>query len=217
MKALFIKDLRYILQQKSFLILILGIALLLTWTQNDNYIFIIGYLSFMGLITSMTSISIDDQNRNLAFLFTLPITRKGYVREKYLFSIIMGLIFGGIATALCLLFRGFSDYKAPVNEILLTGVGTLGAMLIFISIMLPFTLKFGAERARIASMISIGLFMALILLLSLVINFSDALPLIQRIATQPPTLLATIACIIILLCLALSYRISQRILHKREF
>lgn len=217
MKALFIKDLRYLLQQKSFILLVFVIAILLTVTQNDNYIFIISYLTFMGVISAIGSISLDDQNRNLAFLFTLPIDRKTYVREKYLFSIVLGIVFCVLATGLCLLFRVFSDYKAPIDEIVFTGVATLGAMVIFLALMTPLNLKFGAKRARLASIISIGIFFLFVALAAIIVEFADALPLITAFLALPHAVLAAIACIVLLGCLVLSYSTSQRIIHKREF
>lgn len=217
MKALFIQDIRYMLTQKSFLALIALVGIVLAMSQNDNYIFVIGYLGFMGMITGMMSITMDDQNHGLTFLFSLPIDRRVYVREKYLFIIFMGLFFGISATALCLLFRVFADYKAPIDEILATGVGTLIVMLLFVCFMLPLQLKFGAERARLASFIAIGLFFAAVLLAGLVVNFADALPFIQAFLSLSPAALAGIGLAVLIVCLRISYSASLRIILRREF
>ena len=158
MKALFIQDFRYMLTQKSFLATILLIGTVLALTQDDNYIFVIGYLGFMGMITGMMSVTMDDQNHGLTFLFSLPIDRRTYVREKYLFIVGMGLGFSLLSTVFCLLFRVFADHKAPTEEILATALGVCAVMLLFIAVMLPLTLKYGNERARIVSLIAIGFF-----------------------------------------------------------
>ena len=163
MKALFIQDFRYMLTQKSFLVLIALVGIVLALTQNDNYIFVIGYLGFMGMITGMMSVTMDDQSNGLTFLFSLPIDRRVYVREKYIFIVLMGVSFSIFATALCLLFRMFAEYKAPLDEILATSLGTLFVMLLFVCFMLPLQLKFGAERARLASFIAIGFFFVAVL------------------------------------------------------
>ena len=60
------------LTQKSFLFLIVFIGIVLSLTQNDNYTFVIGYLGFMGMITGMMSLTMDDQSHGLTFLFSLP-------------------------------------------------------------------------------------------------------------------------------------------------
>lgn len=217
MKALFIQDFRYMLTQKSFLVLIALVGIVLALTQNDNYIFVIGYLGFMGMITGMISVTMDDQSNGLTFLFSLPIDRRVYVREKYIFIVLMGVSFSIFATALCLLFRMFAEYKAPLDEILATSLGTLFVMLLFICFMLPLQLKFGAERARLASFIAIGFFFVAVLLAGLVINFADALPFIQAFLSMSPVALTGIGSAFLIVCLRISYSASLRVILHREF
>lgn len=217
MKALFIQDFRYMLTQKSFLVLIALVGIVLALTQNDNYIFVIGYLGFMGMITGMMSVTMDDQSNGLTFLFSLPIDRRVYVREKYIFIVLMGVSFSIFATALCLLFRMFAEYKAPLDEILYTAIGTLFVMLLFICFMLPLQLKFGAERARLASFIAIGLFFAAVIVAGLVVNFADALPFIQAFLSLSPVALTGIAVAFLIVCLHISYGVCLRIILRREF
>lgn len=217
MKALFIQDFRYMLTQKSFLVLIALVGIVLALTQNDNYIFVIGYLGFMGMITGMMSVTMDDQSNGLTFLFSLPIDRRVYVREKYIFIVLMGVSFSIFATALCLLFRMFAEYKAPLDEILATSLGTLFVMLLFVCFMLPLQLKFGAERARLASFIAIGLFFAAVIVAGLVVNFADALPFIQAFLSMSPVALAGIGAAFLIVCLRISYGVSLRIILHREF
>jgi len=217
MKALFIQDIRYMLTQKSFLVTILIVGIALALGQNDNYIFVIGYLGFMGMITGLMSLTMDDQSHGLAFLFSLPIDRRTYVREKYLFVVFMGIVFSLFATALCLLFRMFAEYKAPLDEILVTSLGTLFVMLLFVCFMLPLQLKFGAERARLASFIAIGLFFAAVIVAGLVVNFADALPFIQAFLSLSPVALIGIAIAFLIVCLRISYSASLRVILRREF
>lgn len=217
MKALFIQDIRYMLTQKSFLCLIVFVGIVLSLTQNDNYIFVIGYLGFMGMITGMMSLTMDDQSHGLAFLFSLPIDRRVYVREKYIFIVLMGVSFSIFATALCLLFRMFAEYKAPLDEILATSLGTLFVMLLFVCFMLPLQLKFGAERARLASFIAIGLFFAAVIVAGLVVNFADALPFIQAFLSMSPVALTGIGAAFLIVCLRISYSASLRVILRREF
>ncbi len=217
MKALFIQDFRYMLTQKSFLVLIALVGIVLALTQNDNYIFVIGYLGFMGMITGMMSVTMDDQSNGLTFLFSLPIDRRVYVREKYIFIVLMGVSFSIFATALCLLFRMFAEYKAPLDEILATSLGTLFVMLLFVCFMLPLQLKFGAERARLASFIAIGLFFAAVIVAGLVVNFADALPFIQAFLSMSPVALTGIGAAFLIVCLRISYSASLRVILRREF
>ena len=214
MKGLLLKDLRYMLIQKSFIILILIIGFTLSLTQENNELFVIGYLGFMGIVLGMTSITMDDQEHNLTFLFTLPLSRRSYVFEKYFFTFLMGALFCCIALAFALITRPFSDYQAPIDEILATTCGTLAGAFLFTSIMIPLQFKF--ERARIASFISIGGFLAIIFIAALLVNVADALPLLQTIASLVAPVLITIGCIILLLCLSVSIKCSLRIMTHKE-
>ena len=217
MKALLTLDLRYMMTQKSFLALIALVGGVMALTQNDNYIFVIGYLGFMGMITGMMAVTMDDQNHGLAFLFSLPIDRRVYVREKYLFIAGTGLVFSLFGTVLCLLFRTFADYNAPFSEILTTAAGTTFVMMFFIAIMLPLTLKFGVERARLAMFIAIGFFFAAVIIAGLVVNYADALPFIQAFLSLKPAVLTGIGIAFLILCLRISYGVSLRIILRREF
>ena len=216
MKGLLLKDLRYMLTQKSFILLIVIIGFTLSLTQEDNELFVIGYLAFMGIVLGMTSITMDDQDHNLSFLFTLPLSRRSYVFEKYFFTFLMGALFCCIALAFALITRPFGDYQAPIEEILATTCGTLAGAFLFTNVLIPLQLKFGAERARIASFIAIGGFLAIIFIAALLINVADALPLLQAITSLDAPVLITIGCIILLLCLGVSIKFSLHIMTRKE-
>ncbi|MEE0546221.1 MAG: ABC-2 transporter permease [Peptococcaceae bacterium] len=216
MKGLLLKDLRYMLTQKSFILLIVIIGFTLSLTQEDNELFVIGYLAFMGIVLGMTSITMDDQDHNLSFLFTLPLSRRSYVFEKYFFTFLMGALFCCIALAFALITRPFGDYQAPIDEILATTCGTLAGAFLFTNVLIPLQLKFGAERARIASFIAIGGFLAIIFIAALLINVADALPLLQAITSLDAPVLITIGCIILLLCLGVSIKFSLHIMTRKE-
>lgn len=216
MKGLLLKDLRYMLTQKSFIILILIIGFSLSLTQEDNELFVIGYLAFMGIVLGMTSITMDDQDHNLTFLFTLPLSRRSYVLEKYLFTFLMGAFFCCVALAFALITRPFGDYQAPIDAILSTTCGALAGAILFTNILIPLQLKFGAERARIAVFIAMGGFLAIIFIAGLLISFADTLPLLQAIASLSTSILITIGCIVLLLSLGISIKFSLRIMKAKE-
>ena len=214
MKGLLLKDLRYMLTQKSFILSTLVIGFVLA--QEDNELFVIGYLAFMGFTLGMTSITMDDQDHNLLFLFTLPISRFIYVLEKYIFTFLMGILFCCFALAVTLIPRLFGLFQTPIELITGTTGGVLAGAILIMSIMIPLQLKFGAERARIAIFITMSGFLAFILAISLIINFADALPLLQAITSLNAPVLITIGCIILLLCLSVSIKCSLRIMTHKE-
>mgnify|MGYP000796879819 FL=1 len=90
MKGLFVKDLKLMMLQKNFLLLILAIVIgMMIFT--DDVIFPLGFLSFIVSLFTVSTISYDDFDNGNAFLFTLPITRNHYVSEKYFLGLLLGL------------------------------------------------------------------------------------------------------------------------------
>ena len=92
MKGLFVKDLKLMMLQKNFLLLILAIVIgMMIFT--DDVIFPLGFLSFIVSLFTVSTISYDDFDNGNAFLFTLPITRNHYVSSWSIIGV-YGLGFG---------------------------------------------------------------------------------------------------------------------------
>ena len=173
MKGLFLKDFHYMLLQKSFLILILVIGFALSLTMSDGYYFVIGYLTFMGAILGTMSITMDDQRNGMSFLFTLPFSCQQYAAEKYLFSILTMLLFCGISLLIVFLTRWIKHYDIPFSDIFFTAFGCFSCLFFFLALMLPLTLKFGEEHARLAYFITLGAFLIVMIPMIALINFLD--------------------------------------------
>lgn len=217
MNGLLIKDLHYMLLQKSFFGLILIIGFALSLTMGDRYYFILVYLTFMGVILGFITITMDDQTNGMSFLFTLPISRKQYITEKYLFSVLMMLLFFVISLMVVFLTRWIKHYTTPPSEIFFAALGCCACLLFFLSLMLPLALKFGEERARLAYFIALGVFIVAMVPIVTMINFLDThaiLPFSRHLST---TTLVAIVCLIVALCLLISYCASLRIIKHRDF
>ncbi len=80
--------------------------------------FPIGFLGFVGALFSLSSISYDEFDNGNAFLFSLPITRKDYVLEKYIFGLISGIMFL-LLTVISLVVIAITK-TGSFNEIFLT-------------------------------------------------------------------------------------------------
>lgn len=217
MKGLFLKDFHYMLLQKSFLILILVIGFALSQTMSDGYYFVIGYLTFMGAILGTMSITMDDQRNGMSFLFTLPFSRKQYAAEKYLFSILTMLLFCGISLAAVFFTRWIKHYDTPFSDIIFTALGCCACILFFLALMLPLTLKFGEERARLAYFIALGVFIVAMVPIVALINLLNAHITLSFSMHLSTTALAVIVCLIVALCLLISYCVSLRIIRHRDF
>lgn len=101
MKGLLIKDFKLLKGQKNFFMTITAISIIMIIVSPGTS-FPIGFLGFVGALFSLSSISYDEFDNGNAFLFSLPITRKDYVLEKYIFGLISGIMFLLLGTVISL-------------------------------------------------------------------------------------------------------------------
>ena len=168
---------------------------------------------------SISTISYDEYDNGGAFLFTLPITRKGYVTEKYLFgflNMLLAMVVISFPTYLSLLLRHMTF--SP-EEFAMTLVGSCVAVILILSIMIPLQLKFGAEKSRVALMIMIlAIFLSgylvmkgrkgqVSLILSSIVNYADA----------NPAIFIAVLCLILAALVLVSYTFSVKIMQKKEY
>ena len=97
---------------------IVAISLIMIITSPGTS-FPIGFLGFVGSLFSLSSISYDEFDNGNAFLFSLPITRKDYVLEKYIFGLISGITSLLLGTVISLIAIGIAK-TGSFNEIFIT-------------------------------------------------------------------------------------------------
>ena len=89
MRGLLEKDFRLIAQRKQTLLMYAAIALMMAMTMDSTYI--IGYTVSLCVLLAVGTVSYDEFDNGFLFLMTLPVDRKTYVDEKYLFCILLDL------------------------------------------------------------------------------------------------------------------------------
>ena len=139
MKGLIIKDFKLLMMQKSFFITLAIVAIFFGITTDT--IFVIGFLTMICSMFSLSTISYDEFDNGNAFLFSLPITRKGYVIEKYIFGIMLGVISLILSTII---------NSTVTNDLFLVALIYIPIVLVLQSLMLPLQIKFGSEKSRVA-------------------------------------------------------------------
>lgn len=98
MLGLFIKDLKLLkAQKKMFMLVGIVTAVVLFNIQDGTEMigFMAGYMVFVVTMAATSTIGCDEADHGTVFLFTLPVSRKEYVLEKY------GLAVAGSAAAVC--------------------------------------------------------------------------------------------------------------------
>ena len=208
MAGLLEKDIRLIMQRKQMLLLFVVIAVVLGFSQDGT--FILGYLSFCAAIVMVNTISYDELDHGYEFLMTLPITAKIYVKEKYLFCIggaVIAWLFAAILYFVSKMIRGerfsFLD-ELPVILIFLP------IILLMLSILIPFHLKYGMEKSRII----LALLAAVYFMKNLIDGNSKILTAINSVNDEVVTIILFALGIFATL---ISYFISSRIMEKKEF
>lgn len=151
MSGLLEKDICLLLRgHRNMLILFFMICVFLGLGQPGT--FILGYLPSLMLVVLIGTFSCDESDNGFPFLFTLPIDRKTYIQEKYVFCVGGTVVSFAIAWMLYMasqVLHGVSN----LSGLLLENAGMIPVFLavffIALSVMIPVQIKFGAESARV--------------------------------------------------------------------
>ncbi|WP_115715462.1 ABC-2 transporter permease [Amedibacterium intestinale] len=217
MKGLLIKDFKLMKMQKNFFIMIVVISFVVSLLTEDAT-FMLGFITFITSLFTISTISYDEFDNGNAFLFTLPIDRKKYAVEKYVFGMLLGgcSLFLAIILAVILNLIEKSD---TISNILISAVMLLPFVFLLVSIMIPFQLKFGSEKGRIAISAALGIVFAISFILGelaaiLGINIAEV---INRISLLGAGGLFIVIFIISMIVVLFSMKISISVMNKKEF
>ncbi len=150
MKGLIVKDgLLVLTNKRMFLIMIFITALLMITNHGGNYSFIIAYFVALCAMMTLTTISFDDNNHSGMYLMTMPVTRRIYALEKYVFTLLLILVGTAVIDAVVTIVLITSGRTADIPESLIVSGVIVICLFLVMCIMLPLQLKFGADNGRI--------------------------------------------------------------------
>lgn len=218
MKGLLIKDCKLVLGQKSFLGLSALMGVLYLGIYSDPT-FAIMFVTIMCSIFSVSTLTYDEHENGMAYLFTLPIRKKDYVLEKYVFYIMSTVITGGVMFVLAWIAVWIRGLGTSWEDLCFGVLIAWFISTILVSYMIPASLKFGIEKSRIvmgSAMAAIFLMVYLAIKISKsgntnVERFMQALGNMSA-GTVVLTLL-TVAVVIVVI----SIIIAMKVIKKREF
>lgn len=216
MKGLFIKDL-YLLKNQKYFFFITFFMCIGALFVNFNPVFVISYSTFMISVSTLSSLSYDEFDNGYTFLFTLPVSRKNYVTEKYLFSLIIG---GGtwITVTMIMLLVKTVKHQTGSEELVLTVFLLLLLALMFLALALPLQLKFGAEKGRIAFLTVSGVIcLAIFGVVKSMRYWKVDKEMVLQLITMNSMSLIGILTIICILAVGISYLIAVKIMEKKQF
>lgn len=149
MKALLMKDLRTLKNERRLWVSIIGVSVLFG-VLFQNWYFMMGYIMFGLSMIARTMYQYDVAGQGIVYLMTLPITRKEYVKEKYLLSLMSICIGGILSMILTKIGMLFTPDQADSNqEIFSAFLGILAVALVFQAIIFPVELKYDVSKSRI--------------------------------------------------------------------
>ena len=216
MKGLLLKDLSIIKTQIRSVVLIMIIALFMMLAGN-NTTFAVVYSNILFVTFGINTLSYDSHDNGYAFLFTVPITRKLYILEKYVFSM-LSVVTGTILSLILMLGVSFvkDNYMFTSSEISFVIGYAIGAFVV-LAIMLPVNLKFGPEKGRIAMIVLIAIVMAGVFSISKIAGTVDLTKLYFEMREVSIFVIWTILILVTLIIISLSYMISCKVMEKKEF
>lgn len=149
MKALLMKDLRTLKNERRLWVSIIGVSVLFG-VLFQNWYFMMGYIMFGLSMIARTMYQYDVADQGIVYLMTLPITRKEYVKEKYLLSLMSICIGGILSMILTKIGMLFTPDQADSNqEIFSAFLGILTVALVLQAIIFPVELKYDVSKSRI--------------------------------------------------------------------
>lgn len=201
MKGLLIKDFLLMKNYKQVMLFMLIIGI---FVGMNDISFASGYILVFVSILSMSTITYDEANHGLNTLFTLPISKSDYVKEKYLFS----LIITGIGFVFVTILGCFS--KSGFMETLII----LSTALLLLALSLPFQLKEGNEKGRIVLFVVVfGCTFLFAFLNQFIPKFFESIESVLN--TMDPTMFSVGLLISSIILYFISMMISIRVYNKR--
>ncbi len=222
MKGMLIKDFRILKYQgKTLFLMLLVVAVLMNLITDVGPTFIVGYITIIFSLFTVTTVSYDEFDNCYLFLMTLPVTRKKYVNEKYLFAL-LSIIFAwcaGIVLGIILMIVQPSG-EVDAADWFGTCLGYIFTAWIFVSVMLPLRLKFDAEKARYANLIMIAAVAIAAFLISNALEYVPAKivgPGKEWFSGLGTGGILGLFAVVTALVVVISYLCSRHIMAKKEF
>ena len=219
-RGLLEKDFRLLFRQGGNLFLVLAfVALFFVLTGKTGATFIAMYIPSVMAIYSGNTISYDENNHGYAYLFSLPVNRKIYVREKYSFSFIMtvcGWCLGMICAGIAVLIKPEEVFDL---EMLAMELITFFVFQAIAGIMIAIRLRFEGEKGRIVLPIVILIIFAICYAIGsfLKANLGLKESILHVIGGIGDFEIAIALIVISLLIWLASYKYSMRVMKKKEF
>ena len=217
MAGLLEKDIRLLLHLKQALVIFPVIAIFMAATNNG--ISVMCYLTVMMAILSITTASYDEMDNGYAFIMSMPVDPRMYVREKYLFCNGISLTVWAFSVILYTVVGLVKGTQNIIADDIIMEIVLIPVVVIMISVMLPIQLKFGLEKSRVAIFGFFGIVAGLVFLVARAVKASgaDIDKLINKIMGLSDKMIMAALFVVTAVIVIISYKCSVAIMKKKEF
>lgn len=207
MKGLLIKDFLLLRSYAKTFFLLLILFLVIGLTTGTA--FVVGIIMIQCVMLAVSTFSYDEMAKWDSYMLSMPVSRKTAVREKYVLTFLLSLV-GVVLSLAAGIASGALRGHIDLNGVLAAVGGCLVMACLYVSLMIPMTYRFGAEKMRF---LLLAVFFALffILLGSFVLLKKAAPGALEALARAWPVFPLAVVAV-----LAGSYFVSVRIFQKKE-
>lgn len=219
-RGLLEKDFRLFLRQGGNLFMVLAlVAIFFTIMGKTGATFIAVYIPSVMAMYSGNTISYDENGHGYTYLFSLPVNKEMYVREKYIFSFIMtacGWCIGMICAGIMVLINPEEVFDL---EMLAMELITFFVFQAIAGIMIAIRIRFEGEKGRIVLPIAILIIFAICYTTGSILKTNLELKesILNVIGGAGDLEIAIALIVLSLLVWYASYKYSMRVMRKKEF
>lgn len=202
------KDLELLKVNIKTYFIVFAVGIIYLFVQTDGSIFFISYMIFVSLSVTVGTISYDSYHHGMNFLMTLPFTRKEYVISKYLTA-------AGILSMIPGLLKAQS--VSTRKEFLISTGAVMICAGIFLAILLPMRLKYEIEKSRILMVALIAVIFLLAAGGKKALELCKGSATLHLLNTFAGWQIAIAMIVVMVICMAVSVKVSEGIMERKEF
>lgn len=207
MKGLILNDLYNIGHNAKQMLLIVGIWAVCFYQGAANGAYIPMYSVLFCMMTA-TTFSFDERCEWAKYAMVLPVKRQDYVFAKYIVNFIFSIIgcfVGILTTAAAVIIQGKTFEKVILES---TAAGFCIAIF-FGSLFIPFLIKYGAEKARIIMLGTVGIPILLAFLVKYLIE-KRGIIITEDFIEKAICVLPVFVIVFVVITMVLSLRIFEK-------
>ena len=216
-KGLLIKDFRLVFSQMKLFFVIMAVWGVFMAVNIEEFFFVPAYTAVFCSFISLSTYSYDEFENGTAYLFTLPIQRRDYVRAKYLLGILFMMIPTIVITSAACVAGMVIKGEAAVWDYFAATVISVGIALVLIAVENPLYIRFGQEKSRIFKLVSFVIIGGgLGAVGSLVGESAYGMSVISSISGLDSWMLMLLMVAVSVVLVSVSYCISCALMEKKE-